>query len=445
MPMHESVELLTDLYQLTMAQAYWREQLHEPAVFTLSVRRLPPERNYLIACGLDAALTYLEQLRFQDDTLEYLASLPYFSDEFLTELRAFRFTGDVHAVPEGTVVFADEPILEVVAPLPQAQLIETFILNQVHLQTLLASKATRVVHAAEGRAVVDFGMRRMHGADAALAGARAFYIAGVDATSNMLAGRQFGIPVAGTMAHSYIQSHASELDAFRAFVQHHPDSILLVDTYDTLAGTDNVIELARELGDAFRVRGVRLDSGDLGALAVEVRARLDEAGLGGVEIFASGGLDEYALSDLIERGAPIDGFGVGTAMGTSRDRASLDIVYKLAEYAGAGRIKTSPGKPILPGRKQVFRMERDGAMSEDVIARADEELPGTPLLEVVMRSGERLPAARRTIEDARLRARSEVARLPPQLRQLDPAPRPYPVQVSGTLGRYHQSILEQGG
>jgi nicotinate phosphoribosyltransferase len=437
--------LLTDLYQLTMMQAYWRDGMLEPAVFTLSVRRLPPERNFLLACGLDDVLAYLGNLRFSDDDIAFLRSLPHFDGAFLNWLSNLRFTGDVHAVPEGTPVFADEPILEIVAPLPEAQLVESFVLNTIHLQTLLASKAARVVAAAAGRSVVDFGMRRMHGADAALKGARAFYIAGTSATSNVLAGREYGIPVAGTMAHSYIQAHASELDAFRAFARQYPEATLLVDTYDTLGGVANVIALAGELGNDFRVRGVRLDSGDLGVLSTSVRALLDEAGLTQVRIFASGGLDEHVIADLVAHGAPIDGFGVGTAMGVSRDRASLDMVYKLAEYAGAGRIKTSPGKPILPGRKQVFRIERGGVAAEDVIARHDEELPGHALLQCVMQSGQRVGAAGDSLQAARVRAKREIEALPAEIRSLDPPTRPFVVHVSGALGRLHQRIISTVG
>jgi nicotinate phosphoribosyltransferase len=437
--------LLTDLYQLTMMQAYLRAGMIEPAVFTLSVRRLPPERNFLLACGLDDVLAYLETLHFSDDDLAFLGSLPHFDDAFIDALREFRFTGAVYAVPEGTPVFADEPILEVVAPLPEAQLIESCVLNTIHLQTLLASKAARVVSAAAGRSVIDFGMRRMHGADAALKGARAFYIAGANGTSNVLAGSMYAIPVAGTMAHSYIQAHESELDAFRAFVKVYPEATLLVDTYDTAGGIANVIALARELGEGFRVRGVRLDSGDLAVLSVAARAQLDEAGLDKVRIFASGGLDEHAIDDLVTQGAPLDGFGVGTAMGVSRDRASLDVVYKLAEYAGEGRIKTSPGKPILPGRKQVFRSEREGVVVEDVIARHDESLPGTPLLRCVMRDGRRTEAGAESLAAARERARQGVERLPSEIRSLGPAARPFPVHVSGALGRLHQRIIAAVG
>ena len=434
--------LLTDLYQLTMAQAYLREGLEEPAVFTLSVRRLPAARNYILACGLADVLDFLENVRFNDGDLDYLAGLPHFTTAFLDHLRGFRFTGDVHAVPEGTPVFADEPILEVVAPLPQAQLIETFLLNQIHLQTLLASKAARVVAAAAGRPVIDFGLRRMHGADAGMKAARAFHIAGVSATSNVLAGRTFGIPVTGTMAHSYVQAHDSELEAFRAFVGLYPDTTLLVDTYDTMAGIDNVIRLAQELGDAFATGAIRLDSGDLAALSRAARARLDENGLGRVRIVVSGGLDEYSVRELVAGGAPIDGFGVGTAMGVSKDEPALDMVYKLAEYAGRGRVKTSPDKPVLPGRKQVFRMDESGIATADVIARHDEDAAGRPLLRCMMKAGARVDDARETISDIRERAARETARLPDEVLALEPMRRPFPVHVTGQLSRYHTAVIE---
>ena len=298
-----------------------------------------------------------------------------FSDRFLTWLAAFRFTGDVHAVLEGTPLFANEPILEVEAPLPEAQLIETFVINQVQLQTMLPPKAHRVVTAARGRSVIDFGARRMHGTDAALNAARAFWIAGVDATSNVLAGQRFGIPVAGTLAHSYIQAHGDEAAAFQAFAKLYPDTVLLIDTYDTLAGVQKVMKLANELGEDFKVRAVRLDSGDLLDLSLRVRAALDQAGLDRVQIIASGSLDEYEIDTLLSSGAPLDGFGVGTSMGVSADAPYLDIVYKLTSYAGEGRVKLATSKPVLPGRKQVFRNADGDRDTGDTIGRAAEDLP----------------------------------------------------------------------
>lgn len=419
--------LLTDLYELTMLQAYWKEGLHGEAVFDLFVRKLPAHRNYLLACGLDDTLRYLERLQFDEGSLVFLKSRKEFSPEFVEWLRAFRFTGDVYAAPEGTPIFPNEPILEVVAPLPEAQLVETFLLNQVQFQTLLASKAARVVDAAAGRSVVDFGIRRMHGADAALKSARAFYIAGVNATSNVLAAQVYGVPIAGTMAHSYIQAHEDELTAFREFTALYPDTILLVDTYETLEGVQKVIRLARELGERFQVKGVRLDSGDLAKLAVQSRKLLDDAGLDRVGIFLSGGLDEYAIAKMVSDDTPVIGFGVGTNLGVSEDAPALDSVYKLTAYDGKGRLKTSSGKQIYPGRKQIFRIEEAGRAVRDVLALHEEKHEGRPLLRAVMRNGKRLEAGSETLETIRDHAKTERAKLPEAIRALNPADPPYPV------------------
>ncbi|MFP3944371.1 MAG: nicotinate phosphoribosyltransferase [Alphaproteobacteria bacterium] len=432
--------LFTDLYELTMLQAYLEEGMTAEAVFSLFTRHLPQRRNFLLACGLDPVLDYLENLRFSEEDLAFLASTERFSARFLDWLRDFRFTGEVRAVPEGTPVFGEEPILEIRAPLPEAQLIETFVINQVHLQTVLASKASRVVMAAEGRPVVDFGARRIHGLDAALKAARAYHIAGVAATSNVLAGREYGLPLSGTMAHSYIQAHDEEAAAFRAFARIYPGSVMLVDTYDTPEGVRKVIELVKEPGSEFRVRAVRLDSGDLLELSREARRLLDDAGLTDIEIFASGGLDENGIAELVKAGAPIDGFGVGTSMGVSEDEPKLDMAYKLCEYAGTGRLKLSTGKPVLPGSKQVFRVGGPDGDERDVIARADEALPGRPLLIPVMREGKRLAAGRTDPESARAHAREQIARLPEGVRALGPAERPYEVTVSPALAAYQDEV-----
>jgi nicotinate phosphoribosyltransferase len=437
----ENIPLLTDQYELTMMQAYWREGLHDDALFTLYYRTLPDHRNLLLAAGLEDALAYLEGLTFDDDHLSYLAGLDTFEPGFIDWLAGVTFRGSVRAVPEGTPIFPNEPLLEVRGPLPVAQVAETAIMNQVHFQTVLASKAYRVKAAAGDRAVVDFGLRRMHGADAGLKAARAFHIAGVDATSNVLAGRVYGVPVTGTMAHAYIQAHESEMDAFRAFTERYPETVLLVDTYDTLEGVRKVVELAGERDD-FAVRAVRLDSGDLGELAKRSREILDRAGLDDVEIFASGGLDEYAITELLDDGAPIDGFGVGTYMGVARDAPALDMAYKLTEYAGRGRLKLSSGKRILPGPKQVWRELADGVAVRDTITTADEEAAGRPLLETVMEDGERTDAGRRALEEARAHAAEAVAELPPAIRGIDPA-EPYPVEVSEALKQRQQDVAEE--
>jgi nicotinate phosphoribosyltransferase len=441
-PDSTELALFTDLYELTMLQAYFNETMFQDAVFSLFVRRLPRERNFLLACGLDTVLEYLENLRFTRSSLDYLRSLGHFSPPFLDWLKGFRFTGSVHAVPEGTPVFANEPILEITAPLPQAQLIETFVMNQIHLQTLVASKARRVVTAAQGRTVVDFGARRMHGTDAALKAARAFYIAGVSATSNVLAGRCYGLPVAGTMAHSYVQAHADETAAFRAFLSCYPETVLLVDTYDTLAGIRKIIQMARTLGSGFKVRGVRLDSGDLLSLSRDVRKTLDKAGLSQVEIFASGNLDEYRIAELVAAGAPIDGFGVGTHMGVSLDVPCLDIAYKLCEYAGEGRMKLSSGKPVLPGPKQVFRVKTDNGIIKDIIGCRDESLAGDPLLVPVMANGQRLPAGRKDLEAIRGFAKDQTDGLPGPVKCITPADPPFPVEISPRLETYRQTLKQ---
>jgi nicotinate phosphoribosyltransferase len=436
--------LYTDLYQLTMLQAYWREDMNEPAVFDLFVRRLR-DRNYLLACGLEQALEFLETLSFSEEAIDYLAEQEQFEDAFLDWLASFEFTGDVYAVPEGTPIFPDEPIVEVVAPIGEAQLAETFLLNQITFQTTIASKASRVVEAAQmgdaDRLVADFGMRRAQGTDAAMKGARAMYVAGVDATSNVAAGQAYDLPITGTMAHSYIEAHDSEMEAFRAFSDLYPGTILLVDTYDTLGGVHKVIDLMDEMDNEVQIRGIRLDSGDLGELAKKSRHLLDEAGLQDVQIIASGGLDEYKIADLIDRGAPIDGFGVGTKMGTSADQPALDSAYKLSGYAGIPRMKLSKEKSNLPGRKQVVRQYEEGLAVRDVIATETEQISGAPLLERVMAGGERTEAgAARPLPAIREHASARLSELPDRLRALNPDGPDHEVVLSdGLEERLHET------
>ena len=442
----DTAALHTDLYQLTMLQAYWREDMNEDAVFSLFVRRLR-NRNYLVACGLEPALAFLETLSFSDRAIDYLAQQDMFDDAFLQWLSDFEFTGDVYAMPEGTPLFPDEPILEVVAPIGEAQVAETFLLNQITFSTTVASKAARIVHAATAdgtdRLVADFGMRRLHGTDAALKGARAMYIAGVDATSNVAAGEAYGIPITGTMAHSYIEAHNDEKAAFRAFAEQYGDTILLVDTYDTLDGVRLVIDLAEAMGDDFQVRGIRLDSGDLGALAHDARRLLDAAGLNDVMIFASSGLDEHKITDLIDRDAPIDGFGVGTKMGTSADHPYLDTAYKLCGYAGTPRMKLATEKSNLPGRKQVMRQYEGDTAVRDVITTEDETVEGTPLLDRVMAGGERTSAGEtRPLDALREHAAAKRTELPDRLHTLDDAT-PYEVALSNALQARLNATREQ--
>ena len=424
--------LFTDLYEISMAQAYMASGRTAPAVFETFFRQLPSTRNYAVAAGLSDVLDFLEALRFEDEDIEYLRSLGRFGDPFLKRLADLRFTGSVYAVPEGTVVFANEPIVQVVAPIVQAQLVETFVLNQVHLHTVIASKTARVVEAARGRQVVDFGSRRAHGTNAALAVARATWLAGAAGTSNLMAARRYAIPPVGTMAHSFVQAFESERDAYEVYARLYPGTTLLVDTYDTLRGIEIVIDVARSLGDRFGVAAVRLDSGDLRALSMRARAMLDAAGLQRVRILASSGLDEHAIEALLAAASPIDAFGVGTQLAVSQDAPTLDLAYKLVEYAGSGRTKLSADKIILPGRKQVFRTIEHGTFASDTIARADETLPGEPLLELVMKNGRRLPAGQRGLASARTHARTQIAALPAALRSLDPAT-PYPVHVSPSV------------
>jgi nicotinate phosphoribosyltransferase len=425
--------LFTDLYELTMAQAYYAEEMTAPAVFDLFVRTLPEERNFLIAAGLDEVLDYLEGLRFSAEALAYLESLSLFSPEFLDRLNGFRFTGSVRAVPDGTVVFAGEPLLEVMAPLPEAQLVETYLLNQVTFQTLIASKAVRSVLAAQGRPVVDFAQRRTHGWDAGVKAARACYLVGFASTSSVLAGQRYGIPVTGTMGHSYIQAHDSEREAFRAFLRQYPSTVLLVDTYDTIGGVREVIRLAEELGDDFKVGAVRLDSGDLHALAREARVLLDAAGLERVGIVASGGLEERAIARFVASEAPISVFAVGTQVGISADEPALDSVYKLVEYAGRGRAKLSTAKATWPGRKQVFRQYVDDRAERDILGLVDEPLDGTPLLMEVMREGRRVARDDAGLEAARTRVRAGLETLPERLLTLEAAGAPYAIEISSAV------------
>ncbi len=429
--------LYTDLYQLTMLQAYWREGMDEPAVFDLFARRLR-DRHYLVACGLEQALEFLETLSFSEKALDYLATQDPFEPAFLDWLADFEFTGDVYAVPEGTPVFPDEPLAEVVAPIGEAQLAETFLLNQMTFQTTIASKASRIVEAAQAdgddRVVADFGMRRVHGTDAAVKGARAAHVAGIDATSNVAAGQAYDLPITGTMAHSYVEAHDSEAEAFRAFSELYPETILLVDTYDTIDGVRKVVDRMKEASDEVQVRGIRLDSGNLAELAHKSRTLLDEAGLTDVMIFASGGLDEHAIVDLLDRGAPIDGFGVGTKMGTSADQPALDTAYKLSGYAETPRMKLAPEKSNLPGRKQVVRQYENGTAVRDIIATEDEQTNGAPLLERVMADGKRTEAgASRPLSAIREHAAARLDELPSRLRSPTADPEDYDVVLSDAL------------
>jgi nicotinate phosphoribosyltransferase len=429
-----SSALLTDLYQLTMLQGYLRQRMEDTAVFEFFVRKLPPRRGFLVAAGLEQALSYLENLRFTPWEMDWIAKSGRFSTALVEYLTQFRFTGDVHAMPEGTVFFPDEPILRVTAPLPQAQLVETRLINLLHFQTLIASKAVRAVLAAPGKELVDFGLRRAHGEEAGLLAARASYLVGFSGTATVQAGALFGIPVYGTVAHSFIQAHEDEMEAFEHFALAQPNHVvLLLDTYDTEAAAHKVVALAPRLQKrGITIKGVRLDSGNLADHARRVRRILNDGGLPDIRIVASGNLDEYALQELMAVNAPIDSFAVGTHMTTSSDAPYLDCVYKLQEYAGRACRKRSEGKATWPGRKQVYRhYGAGGRMAYDVLTLADDPQDGTPLIQPIMLEGRRLVPAP-ALADVRARVADELVRLPEHLRRLQDTP-PYQVRVSQAL------------
>jgi nicotinate phosphoribosyltransferase len=427
--------LATDLYQLTMMAGYYAAGRTEPRTFELFVRELPPHRSYLIAAGMAQALDYLRTVQFEPDEIAWLRSVPAlarvparFFDEHLAR---FRFTGEVWAVAEGEVLFGHEPLLRVTAPAPEAQLVETALLAMVTFQTAVASKAARVVQAAAGRPVVEFGSRRAHGLEAAMYAARAAYIAGCDGTSNVEAGRRFGIPLAGTMAHSWVMAFEREIDAFREFMRLYGNqSTLLIDTYDTVAAAQQIVDAG------LTPSAVRLDSGDLRALAQRVRAIFDAGGLHHTRILASGDLDEHRVAALVAAGAPIDAFGVGTAISAISDAPALGGVYKLVETVDHGAmhatVKLSTGKSTYPGRKQVWRVVDRGSASHDVMGLEDEaEGHGRPLLQCVMRNGQMLSAPE-SLDEIRTRCRARVAELPPALRDLTRV-ESYPVRISRAL------------
>jgi nicotinate phosphoribosyltransferase len=436
--------LLTDLYQLSMLNAYVQNGMDDVAVFEFFVRRLPEKRNFLMAAGLEAALDYLETFRFTADELEWMISTERFSSTFIDYLADLRFTGDVYAMPEGSIFFADEPTLRVSAPLPQAQIVESRLLNILHIHTLIASKAVRCVMVAPDKLLVDFGMRRAHGAEAAMAAARSSYIAGFAGTATVLAEKEFGIPSFGTMAHSFIQAHASESEAFYDFACSQPkNAVLLIDTYDTLAGAHKVVELKPRLAKlGIPIKGVRLDSGDLIELSHGVREILDEGGCENTGIFCSGNLDEYRLQALLEAGAPVDGFGIGTRLDISEDAPSLDCVYKLQAYAGRPRRKRSTGKATWPGSKQVYRyFTESGTFSRDVLTTADDHRAGEALIEPVVQGGKRLKSSP-TLQQVREHAHEQMDRLSLPLREIE-STHAYEVCVSHQLKALAAQVDEE--
>jgi len=432
------MSLLTDLYELTMCASYFDNKRTEAASFDLFIRKLPPNRSYYMSAGLEQALLYLKNIKFNAEQIDFLKEKG-FKQGFLDYLREFKFTGEVWAVPEGTIVFPNEPLIRITAPIIEGQLVESFLLNTVNLQTMLATKASRVVHAAQGKAIIEFGLRRTHGADAAMKAARCSYIAGCNGTSSVLAGMRYGIPIFGTMAHSFIMFFDNEVEAFKAFVKTFAKgSTLLIDTYDNIKGAENAASVAKLLEKkGCQLSGVRIDSGDLVEVSKKVRKILDAKGLGYVKIFASGDLDEYKIEDLLRKGARIDSFGVGTRMSTSQDRPYVDVIYKLCEKKDdAGgfvpTMKLSQGKITLPARKQVYRVcEKAGNFVKDIIALHDEKVEGKPLLTKVMEKGE-IVCTLPTLEQIRKNALENLSSLPERYKRLKGAPR-YPVALSPRL------------
>jgi nicotinate phosphoribosyltransferase len=441
----QNMSMFTDLYELTMCASYFDNLKFEPATFDLFIRRLPPNRSYFLFAGLEQVLIHLEHIKFTDEQIGYLKKQG-FKEDFLEYLRNFKFTGDVYAVPEGTVVFPCEPLIRVTAPIIEAQLVETFLLNTINLQTMIATKASRVVQAAQGKAIIEFGLRREQGVDAGMKVARSSYITGCAGTSNVLAGMVYDIPVFGTMAHSFVMSFEKEIDAFRAFVKTFPNkSTLLIDTYDDMAGAEKAAQVAKELEKIGRkLGGVRLDSGDLAETSKKVRALLDEKGLQYVGIFASGDLDEYKIAELLSKDAKIEAFGVGTKMGTSADYPYTDVIYKLCETMNekgefSPIMKLSEGKITLPGRKQVYRFkDNKGNYVKDVVALADETMEGESLLVKVMEKGKllyELPA----LDEIRETVSENLAKLPAKYKKLINAPR-YPVEQSKDLKKLIKNL-----
>jgi len=434
--LHEAA-LLTDLYELTMAASYFSERMDRRATFSLFVRQLPPTRSFLVSAGLEDALRFLTDVCFTSEAITYLRELERFDSEFLDFLATLRFTGDVRAIAEGTVVFGNEPLLEISGPIIEAQLVETAILNLCHFQTVVASKAARTVIAARGRDVVEFGLRRAPGLDGGMKAARSSILAGARTTSNTLAALTYGLPPSGTMAHSYVTTFPHEIDAFRAYVRAFPETaILLIDTYDTIAAAQKAVTVGKEMeARGERLVGVRLDSGDIVALSKAVRAIFDAAGLSYVQIFVSGGLDELQIEDFLARGAPINAFGVGTRLDVSADAPYLDMAYKLVMYDGRPVLKTSEGKKTWPGEKQVWRVRNaDGRFDHDVIGLAAEPAPrqgAQPLLTPVMARG-RMLSQPPSLAAIRERCAAQIAALPDPVRRLRGAA-PYAVRYSDRL------------
>ncbi len=435
--------MLTDLYELTMAASYFEHKIAAPATFSLFIRKYPPDRGYFVSAGLEYVMDFLESFGFDQEDLDYLDSKNLFSHDFLDYLSRLRFTGDVHAIPEGRIFFKDEPILELTAPIIQGQLVETFIINAINFGVIIATKASRCIQAARGKILVDFSLRRTHGADAGIQAARACYIAGFASTSNVLAGKLYGIPISGTMAHSYILSFDEEIEAFRAYFKSFPENtVLLIDTYDTIEGARKAAQVAKEMAaQGCKLRGVRLDSGDMAELSQKVRKIFNDEGLNDVVIFASGGFDEFRIAESLKRGAQIDAFGVGTRIGVSADAPYTNMAYKLVEYDNMPVLKLSSGKINIPSSKQIFRTYLGGQFKKDIIGLRNENLEGEKILTKVMENGKRLGPAE-PLRDIRQRFRNEFNSLYESIKAIC-NPKPYPVELSPKLKNLQEQVIRK--
>jgi len=430
-----NISLLTDLYEITMAYSYFKSNRNEISTFELFIRNLPKNRNFLVSAGIDDIIKIISEFHFTDDDIKYLKSLKLFSDDFLDYLKNFKFKGDVWAIPSGQIYFPNEPVIRITADRISAQLLETIILNQFNFQSMIASKCARIIISSRGIPCVDFSPRRDHGIDSALKVAKVSYICNFIGTSNVLAGKIFNIPVYGTMAHSYIMSFSDEETAFREFLKCFEEPVLLIDTYDTIEGAKKVIKLLKE---GYKIKGVRIDSGDLVELSKKVKQIFKNEGFD-IKIFLSGDLDEYVIDEILSKGAIADAFGVGTKMGTSSDAPYLNGVYKLVEDEYGFKIKTSPGKITLPGKKQVYRIYKNGIMEKDIIALEDEKCEGIPLLKKYIENGNVLEYE--DIENSRKFFKENLSTLPDYLKTTRKSDIDYPIEVSDKLLKIKQELI----
>ena len=430
-----NISLLTDLYEITMAYSYFKSNRNEISTFELFIRNLPKNRNFLVSAGIDDIIKIISEFHFTDDDIKYLKSLKLFSDDFLDYLKNFKFKGDVWAIPSGQIYFPNEPVIRITADRISAQLLETIILNQFNFQSMIASKCARIIISSRGIPCVDFSPRRDHGIDSALKVAKVSYICNFIGTSNVLAGKIFNIPVYGTMAHSYIMSFSDEETAFREFLKCFEEPVLLIDTYDTIEGAKKVIKLLKE---GYKIKGVRIDSGDLVELSKKVKQIFKNEGFD-IKIFLSGDLDEYVIDEILSKGAIADAFGVGTKMGTSSDAPYLNGVYKLVEDEYGFKIKTSPGKITLPGKKQVYRIYKNGIMEKDIIALEDEKCEGIPLLKKYIENGNVLEYE--DIENSRKFFKENLSTLPDYLKTTRKSEIDYPIEVSDKLLKIKQELI----